>query len=240
MPRDVQPIAIDEHGYETHPAFGMAAVHKTSASHGAVLFDSEIQHRHYVTLTITRADRKRDLGHDWIHPGKELIEITMSEAQWAALVSSTNTSGVPVTISAIDNKSLPDLPYESRLQQSFDYAHEAADKMFENVKEKLAAVEEKPTKANIRALRIAVENSSHDVDYATKTVSEHVENAVTKARADIETMVARHAEHLELEPGAYTAPLALTVAVGAQAQEDAEAISDLIEATPAEGSDDYA
>lgn len=207
--RDTQPIEVDEHGSETHPAFGMAAVHRTSASHGQVMFDSEIQHRHYVTLTIQRATRKRDLNQDWIHGGRELIEVAMSEAQWAALVSSTNTSGVPVTISAIDNKSLPYIPYEPRLQQSFDYAHETAGKMFERAKEALAAVEEKPTKANIRALRIALDNSAPNVDYAAKTVAEHVENTVTKARADLEAMVARHSEHLALDPATYTSPLML-------------------------------
>lgn len=210
MPRVIQPIEIDEQGSETHPAFGMISAVRTMSSHGATLFDSEIKHRQYITVKIQTATRRRDLNHDWIHSERNVVEINLSEAQWAAFVSSMNSSGVPCTLGRVGNEmDRPEMPYEPRLQQSFDYAHEAAAGMFDRAKAALDAVEEKPTKANIRALRTILDNSAPNVDYATKTVAEHVENTVVKARADIEAMVAQHADHLALEPGSYTAPLML-------------------------------
>lgn len=47
-----------------------------------------------------------------------------------------------------------------------------------------------PTKANLRALRGALEGATRNVDYTTQTLDEHVEKVVTKAKADVEAMVA--------------------------------------------------
>src|SRR6476646_10686413 len=86
---------------ESHPAWGLVSAHRVSSTPGAVLFDSDIQHQHYMQITLRRASRDRGLSRDWIHEeGPTLIESNMSEAQWAAFVSSTNTSGVPCTIRA--------------------------------------------------------------------------------------------------------------------------------------------
>lgn len=208
--RETTPVATDKHGAEVHPSFGMIGASRVSCSPpGKSLFDSEIRHQHYVRLTIQRAHRRRELNHDWIHGDQELIEVAMSEAQWASFVSSMNTSGVSCTIQRYaDEIFVPEAPYEPRMAQSVDYAATAADRMYDEVRERLEAVKEKPTKANIRALEHALDAVKPNVTYAAKTLSEHVEDVVTRARADIETMVARHAEQLGIDPAGMT--LALT------------------------------
>lgn len=184
---------------EEHPAFGTATVSRVSST-GTTLFDSEIRHRQYVTLRINEADRSRGLNRDWIHGGKTIVEVALSMAQWADLVSSFgNGDGVPVTISYREGVGLvPDFPFEPRLALSAAETVNAADKTYDSIKAALAAVEEKPTKANVRALRIAVDNAAPNVEYAAKTLTEHVENVVTKARADVEAMVQSEAERLGL------------------------------------------
>jgi len=196
---------------ETHPAFGLIGASRGSSTPGAVLFDSEIRHRNVITIRIKRACRERKLNTDWLFGRQELIEVQMSEAQWASFVSSMNTGdGVPCTITRYDDELMvPGLPYTPRLAQSMDYAHQAANKAFESIKAVFQRVKEKPTKANLRDMEIALQNAVPNVDFAGKTLVEHVENTVVKARADIEAMVARHAETLGIEPGSYTAPLAL-------------------------------
>jgi hypothetical protein len=189
---------------ETHPAFGKAILNKHRHTPGAVLFDSEIRHPQTVVLTIEGATRERDLNRDWIHAdSRPIVEIEMSMAQWADLISSFgNGGGVPVTIRRTQNEVfVPELPYAPRLAQSQAEVEGAADRMFEEVKAKLAAVEEKPTKANIRALRIALDNATPNVGFAAESLTEHVEKVVTKARADIEAMVTLASEHAGLEAG---------------------------------------
>lgn len=185
--------------YETHPAFGMIGAYRTQGTPTTV-FDSDIQHQHTVVVKIEHAERMRDLHRDWIHPRKQIIEIQMSEAQWASFVSSMNSSGVPCTLLWTEKDGqLPRLEYAPRLEQSMAETRRAADDAFAEIKEALAAAEEKPTKANLRNLRIKVENAGPNVEFAGKSLSEHAENVVTKARADIEAMVTDHATRLGLE-----------------------------------------
>ena len=180
---------------DTHPAFGKATLGITTANPGAVLFDSEIRHNQYVTLSIHTAERERSLGRDHLFAREKIIEIAMSKAQWADLISSFNNgSGVPVTIKHTrDQGRTPDLDFAPRLAQSQAETREAADRAFAKIKDAFAVVEDKPTKANLRALRSAIENAPANVEYAAKTLTEHVENVVTKARADVEAMVINYA-----------------------------------------------
>lgn len=203
------PVTSEEPGRhddsrETHPAFGLVSAHRVSSTPGATLFDSDIRHGHYMVVTVKRAVRDRGLQRDWIHDtGPELIEIAMSEAQWGAFISSTNTSGVPCTIRATEtDRNVDGLLYEPRLQVSMAEVADQARKIQERLDAAVKAVEEKPTKANIRSLRLAMEGVSSNMDFAAKSLSEHAENVVQKARNDIESMVVQKAVQLGVDPKA--------------------------------------
>lgn len=187
---------------ESHPAWGLVSAHRVSSTPGAILFDSDIRHGHYMVVTLKRATRDRDLQRDWIHDtGPVLIEIAMSEAQWGAFISSTNTSGVPCTIKSTEtNPNVDGLLYEPRLQVSMAEVRAQAQKIQARLDEAVKAVEEKPTKANIRSLRLAMEGVSSNMDFAAKSLSEHAENVVQKARNDIESMVVQKAVQLGMDP----------------------------------------
>ena len=188
--RKVTPVEVDENGFENHPSFGMISASRVSSNPARALFDSEIKHHHYIVLSIGAAKRKRDLNHDWLHTTTAYVEVAMSESQWASFVSSMNTTGSACTIQTLPgNHLIPAAPYSPRLEQSTAYVKGAAAKMFEGVQAAFQAVKEKPTKANLRDLEIALQNAVPNVEYAAKSMTEHVENVVTKARADIEAMV---------------------------------------------------
>ena len=192
---------------EENPAFGIIGAYRTSISPpGAALFDSDIRHQHIVVVKIERATRDRDLHRDWVYGGQQLIEIEMSEAQWASFVSSMNTSGVPCTLRRLQGEEIPRVEYSPRLEESMAETRRAADDAFAGVLEALNTYEERPNKGNLRSLRAAIENAGPNVEFAGKMLSEHAENVVTKARADIEAMVTDHATRLGLES---STPLAL-------------------------------
>lgn len=214
MPRpdEVEPT-LDEYGHETHPAFATIGVTRGSVSPpGASLFDSEILHQNVMTLRISTATRKRDLHRDWVHSDKVLVEVAMSEAQWASFVSSVGLgNGVSCTLSYTkEDGLLPGLPYSPRMQQQVDETRNAAVAAYAKVMEAFAKVQEKPTKGNLRDLEIALSHVGPNVAFATKMLAEHVETTVQKARADIEAMVAQHAATLGIEAPSYTAPLEIT------------------------------
>lgn len=204
--RELAHPTNDEWGAEEHPAFAMISANRVTSSHGASLFDSEIRHQHYVVLKISGATRKRDLQRDWIHDKTTpYIEVAMSETQWASMISSMNTSGTPCTLTWIGSKlpgpgHIPSIPFAPRLALSIEETRDAARRMFRKVKEALAKVEEKPTKANVRALRIAVDGAEPNVRFASESLAEHAENTVAKAKADIEAMVDHRARQVGIDP----------------------------------------
>lgn len=70
-----------------HESFGNIQV--TRPSGHAKLFQSPHRHQHFISIQIRHTELIRDLSRDWtFSSGLPLIEINMSEAQWAHFVSS--------------------------------------------------------------------------------------------------------------------------------------------------------
>jgi hypothetical protein len=197
----------DHHGYDTHPAFGFITAHRVSCTPGQSLFDSDVLHTHLVRVTIGRMTRKRDLSRDWLHPSQELVELDMSEAQWASFVSSMNTTGVPCTLRRTENnRDVAGVPHAPRLAQSIAEVHEAAQEAFNDIQRAMEALEALDPKAGVRErrealreLRARINNAVPNVDFAGKMLAEHAENVVQKARADVEAMVVQKTTQLGIE-----------------------------------------
>lgn len=203
MARNIENPTTDEYGDETHPAWALIGASRVSSSPpGAVLFDSDIQHQHYVTVRLSTCSRKRDLNRDWLHGKREFVEVAMSEAQWASFVSSMNAGqGVPCTIQHREGHSVPGVPYEPRLAESLDEVRSAADKAVEKVAEAFAAYSEKKTAANLRTLEFAIKHMPANITFAADSLTEHAENVVQRARADIEAMVISKAQQIGIDAG---------------------------------------
>lgn len=211
MPRDTTEPVENEHGDQTHPAFGLIAAHRVSSTPGQVLFDSDIRHNRTIRVSVQRATRKRELHSDWVRgEDRDLIVVELSEAQWASFVSSMDTTGVPCTIRATETDwQVPDLPYNPRLAHSMAEVRDAANQAMVKIKEALADVEAafeakagvKVLREKLRNLHIVVENAPSNMAFAAKSLSEHGENVVQRARADIEAIVQAEATRLGLEVG---------------------------------------
>lgn len=183
---------------ETHPSFALASFSRVHGMPGASLFDSEIRHLSFVTLRITRASRRRQLNHDWIHPEGELIEVAMSHAQFGALVSSFGQgSGVPVTLHRIQGKPIDPPTYAPRTAESLKEVGSATAGLVKDMREEVAAIRtafdakagRKQMGDAIRDLELRVEQAAGNAVFVAKAFTEHVENVVTKARGDVEAMV---------------------------------------------------
>lgn len=201
--RETVDPTTNDHGYDEHPAWGMIGAYRVQVSPpGSTLFDSDIRHAHTVIVRLRKAERKRRLNHDHIVEGREFVEIEMSEAQWASFVSSMNSSGVPCTIRRReDDVFVPEMPFEPRMKESMAEVRGAADKAAETVRAAFAVYAEKKNARNLRSLQAAIDNMPANVEFAAKSMTEHAENVVQRARADIEAMVTAKAAQLGLDPG---------------------------------------
>ena len=216
MARDTEPVSKNQYGDDTHPAFAQIQVSRHSVTPGAVLFDSDLRHGHTVVLTVSSATRKRDLSRDWIHATREVVEIEMSEAQWASLVSSMGTSGVPATLRRVNGHIVPGLTYDPRLAHSMNEVKTAASKTFSGIQAAIAAYEALDSKATAKEKREAfakiqraTQHAAANIDFTTKSLTEHAENVVARSRADIEAMALQAAEQIGLPTGTVSVALEL-------------------------------
>jgi hypothetical protein len=200
-PEILTPSGFDEGDgriRETHPAFAVVAVTRSSGTPRA-LFQSDLRHQETITLTISEADRIRDLNHDRVHPTRELIEIEMSLAQWGSVVSSMGIgSGVPVTLRRRETLGrVALLPHLPRIRKNLDEVNSAVDKLLERAvasfTELSTAIEEKKgVKAIREALRthgFSLSHAKNNAAFAVTSLAEAAEFITSQARADIEAHI---------------------------------------------------
>jgi hypothetical protein len=194
MRRPVTEPTINDRGDEEHPSFGVLRLSRiTGRRH---LFDSSIPHDQWVHLEISRATRKRELHHDWIFGNpRTLIEVEMSLSQFGAVISSFNHgSGTPVTLDRVGADEMPEAAHESRLASTAQEVKDQAAKSTEQVRSAVEAVQAAfEAKAGrremadlIRTLGFTVGNLPSNMKFAADRLTEHAEEVVAKAAADIE------------------------------------------------------
>ena len=115
--KTVKGASGDPRTVTTHPAFAQIAASRVSGH--TALYDSDFRHNAYMTIKIRTSELHRNLHHDWHFDREEIIEVALSEVQWATFVSAPNMgSGVPCTLQRLNGKQIPQLPDpESRADQ---------------------------------------------------------------------------------------------------------------------------
>lgn len=178
----------------THPAFGQIVAHRTQGSR--VLYGSDIDAPGFVTVTITRSEMRRSLSRDWFHPRDELIQVSMTEAQWAAFVSGMNIgSGPCCTIQSIRNEYVPELPEreESKTALFEKEIRESVTKLAERVAALASKLDGPLPKTKVAELRRELENvASHiagNVTFVGDQFTEHMENEVERAKMEVNAYV---------------------------------------------------
>ena len=92
-----------------HPAQGIISLTKCTCN-GEVLFGSKIQHENFLKLEISAAEIVKDNYSVHYFPRKHFISVKMSASQFANLLISTNTIGVPCTVDSVNGKYVEKLP----------------------------------------------------------------------------------------------------------------------------------
>ena len=175
----------------THPAFGQISASRRQGSSN--LYGSDFTHNGYITITIKTSELHRTLSNDWHFETGQLIEVALSEAQWASFVSSLNQgSGVPCTLEWIAGKGrLPRLSnpksradqFSKEFQKDFDEALEALD----DLEAALAAsgLSKKKIDDLLGKARKAKARINDSAPFVTKQFGEHMENEMENAKVEI-------------------------------------------------------
>lgn len=82
-----------------HPSFGQVQFTRITGGHSRLYGSSIRKHGSSIMLTIRRSEPQYDLGRSWFFGREALIEVELSAAQFAELLTTMNIgSGVPCTI----------------------------------------------------------------------------------------------------------------------------------------------
>ncbi|ELD1608288.1 hypothetical protein HVX40_24020 (plasmid) [Escherichia coli] len=191
----------------SHPAFGVVQVGRIHTNH-IRLFDSDIDHREFVELTVYKAemDASRETpspckGSDMRQP---LIQFRLSQAQWAAMVSSLGVGeGVPCTIASCregDLERMPDIAEQKSIREQYEQriiatANKEIERLNNQVNELGALLKKgKAGKRELeeiyRSISSSVKNLPGNLAFATELMQESMDKIVSSGKAEVEAYVA--------------------------------------------------
>lgn len=177
---------------ETHPSYGQIEAFRVTST-GTYLYGSDFTHHGFMMLRISRSENHRGLSHDYHHARDQVIEVALSEAQWATFVSTPNAGqGVPCTIQYEQGTGhTPGLPEPVQRRAQF------GGEMNQTLKDalgKLAALRErieagKAGKESLKMLDLAVQEIEANMPFVSESFDRHMEQTTEKAKIEVETYI---------------------------------------------------
>lgn len=206
-----EPIVTQEDGAMagerySHPAFGQITVSRVSGN--SYLYGSDFQHQHYVVVTIKRSEMLRSLARDWYSDRGDIISVALSEAQWAAFVSSFNMgAGTPCTIERLQGVGLvPGLPAPDRARKfKVDASDELKDmiKDLEDLKAMVTAetsgLSKKKQDAIVAKVDRTLRTVTSSIPFIQEQFDEHIEGSIEKVHIEAHSYMAGLLQRAGLE-----------------------------------------
>jgi hypothetical protein len=186
---------------QTHPSWGMVVFNRTSGNPGK-LFGSQLeQNGHFISLRIKRAFRKSGHGRDWYRGGETIVDVWLSAAQFAELLTTMNVGdGVPCTLRQVNREEMPRMPEDEKTEQD-RVRNEFVKRTIEVNRDIIQCVKDatemlnKPTigKADRKTLatllsRITCE-LEHNQPFYVSCFQEAAEKVVVHAKAEVDALV---------------------------------------------------
>lgn len=203
-----------------HPAYAQISASRVSGH--ATLYGSEFNHQHYVVVRIKHSSHMRSLSRDWHFGRGELIEVAMSEAQWASFVSGMNVGDGPCcTLHHFNGQRIPQPPEP---KQSTEHFRREIAAVYAEVQAQLLAVADQLTdaigKRKAEELRKSIQQAASRVvgssGFVADQFDEHMETTTEKARIEVNAFVEAAINRAGLKAIAADNVLSLPPTEGAQ------------------------
>lgn len=195
-----QPVASDN-GRDgtryTHPAFGQITAGRVSGG-GVSLYGSDFAHNNFVTISIHGSVLDRQLSRDWHFPRDEVVEVYLSEAQWATFVSSMNVGGgVPCTLARVQGETMPAIPFRSQhedfkaeLNGTVEGMTARIDATIQQMRDGIGASLSNKKRDELLAELVRLrQDVSSSLPYVAQSFGEHMEQTVEKAKIEVNAYV---------------------------------------------------
>lgn len=195
-----------------HPSFGLISVNRITGH--ATLFGSPIEHQSYIRISIQRAYQKRSLSEDKYYATNPIIEVDLSESQFARMITSPNQGdGEPCTLRRIsENGKLVGIPSPppDDLSRNFheDVKKDVAEaaQNIKNLYDKVSAIFK--SKATIgkndrsdilQDIQLCLQQVESNMPFVLSQFQEHIENQVDNAKNEIDAFLKNRAMQLGMQ-----------------------------------------
>lgn len=191
-----QTTAPDNRGAttETHPAYGQITA---SRVHGrGYLYGSDFEHQNYVSISVYTSELVRDLSTDWPHAGRMLISLSLSEAQWAAFVSSMNVGeGTRCTLEFAEGREIAKIAGKAgRKDQFSNEMRDCLSTVEAGVKRLRAQIDNANIPSRVKkelfAIMIDIENHlSPNITFVSERFGSHIETVTEHAKIEVNAYI---------------------------------------------------
>jgi hypothetical protein len=206
---------LDRRKYE-HPAYGQIGASRVQGR--AHLYGSDFDHNGFIQITIHRSHLQRDLSHDWHFETDELIEVYLSEAQWATFVSTLNYGqGTPCTINRLMKQDIPGIAaprnsvdeFKEELTEKLAGIMADVDATIAGIKAEAGSLSKKRVDAMLAHMERVKRELNANLPWVAKVFGKHMETTVEKAKVEIEAYVTGTIARAGIAAIAGQAPIAL-------------------------------
>lgn len=194
-------MPLKGHEHKSHPSYAVAHLSRVSSSRAKPLFGSSVGHSNTIMLRISRAEeiRSTDLSYDSYFEREQLVEVEMSQTQFAELITSMNYgSGVPVTLRHIQGERPEDPVVENkRAQHSQEFKKSMLEKSeaFRKGEKRLQELLAKPKLAKKdkeemdRLFRSLSTSFTSSIPFFEKQFEEQMDKTVAEAKGEVDAFI---------------------------------------------------
>jgi hypothetical protein len=184
----------------SHPSYGSISFRRMQGCKN--LFGSSVTHNNYVSVVIHEAELiEGESGYTALFPKKQIIEVDLTEAQLAQLITDwNNNEGTPCTISRRPDPSaklvmIEDPPsevsakdrMEDLLKESFSRLRQDITSIVTEIDELVSHRLPKKDKERLRILlSVLRDNPSSNLGFANSMMHEVLERSLAKAKVEME------------------------------------------------------
>jgi len=198
-----------------HPSFGVIGISRIHGERGGFFGSHVKKHHDFISLRISNASYRHELGKDWIRADGMLpiIEVELTPAQFAAMLTTMNVGdGVPCTIKFRDGKPTEPVPddYGAEHERVVEEFRQKIEAKRAEVQPRLARVRELLTKKG--TLRVAEKEEILDLveglfrdfsrgnaDFILEQFERSAEKVVTEAKALVDEFITSTAARLGMK-----------------------------------------
>ena len=180
-----------------HPSFGMLSFNRTHGGHSN-LFGSSIQHNDTIHMVLKEGVVIRGLNDDRYVGEDEILEVEMSQSQFAELITSMNVgTGIPCTIKYLRGKGrINEADFINKRQQITNEFKESMNERMSDAKEFYDEVKELFTtkksigKGDREMILRRLANVTQCIESSSKFIFDQFQNqidkTITEAKGEIE------------------------------------------------------